>query len=159
MPERRWSPSMMQAWPWAVSSLEQGLTVAQGLAEYRAGGGHIATTDWNYLRARAREAAVSSEQADQFPFTEILPESIYTHVDIDYGQKYVAIADVSYRDPVTGETVTRSVTVESDYSLSMDDWTDAIVETSLTYGVEGGFAGVSVDRVWFYTPEWTHIPL
>jgi len=149
---------MIQAWDWAVSSLERGLTVAQGVAEYRAGGGHIATSDWNYLRARAREAAATSEEAETLPFTDILPESVYSHVDIDYGQKYVGVATVSYRDATTGETVKRHVTVESDYSLSMDAWTDNIVEATVGYNVEGGFAGVSVDRVTFYSPEWMYIP-
>jgi len=159
MPERRWTQSMVEAWQWAVSSLEQGMTVAEGLASYRAGGGHIATTDWNYIRARAREAASMAEEAQGIIPTEILPESVYTVVDIDYGQKYVAVAEIQYTDAQTGEEVKRHITVESDLALTMEDWQDAIYETGSIYGVEGGYAGIEITSLRFYSPMWTHIPV
>ena len=150
---------MIQAWQWAVSSLEQGMTVAEGLAGYRAGGGHIATTDWNYLRARAREAAFTSEEVETAVPSEIIPESAYTVVDIDYGQKYVAIAEIRYTDAQTGNRVKRHITLESDISLTMDDWVEEIYEAGSVYGVEGGYAGINISSLRFYSPMWTHIPV
>jgi hypothetical protein len=153
--EKPWTQSMRQAWQYAVSSLDFGLTVAEGVYDYRAGGGHIATTDWNYLRARANEAFRTGEFVAGMPEEAIVPSTAHVDIGWDYEQRYVCEAQISYIDNLTGESVRRNITVESDETMTVDNWTDAITEAGAGYDVQGGSGGVTVEKSHFYRAMWS----
>jgi len=145
---------MIDAWRWAVSTIERGLTVREGLSIYRESGFHIATTSWNYLCGKAREAARISGGWERLEPTEILPASAFTEIDIDYERKYVAVAKVRYRSELTGELITKHVTVESDMLMTVDDWKEEIYEVAGAYPDAPAWAFIDIKAVHFHTPSW-----
>ena len=150
----RWTSSMLGAWQYAVSAIERGMTATAGYEDFRAGGGAIRSSDWYYLCGQARESQSSGDLVQGLPFETPIPGAAYTTVDIDYGQKYVAVADVKYTDLATGQIVRRAVTIEGDEVspwLSIEDDIQNVVDK---YGVVGGAGAVEILRTRFYTPMW-----
>jgi len=145
---------MLGAWQYAVSTIERGYTATFGLEDFRSGGGSIRTQDWYYLTGQARESQASGDLVQGLPFETPIPGQAYTTVEIDYGQKYVAVADLRYVDVATGEVMRRTITVENDAIQSWPDIEDAIDDVAAAYGVVGGAAGVEVLRTRFYSPRW-----
>jgi hypothetical protein len=145
---------MLGAWQYAVSSIERGMTATAGYEDFLGGGGAIRTADWYYLTRLARESQASGDIVQGLPFETPIPSQAYTTVEVDYGQKYVAVADLRYVDVATGEIVRRTVTVESDQVSSWLDIEDDIEEVGAAYGVVGGAAGVEILRTRFYSPRW-----
>ena len=145
---------MLGAWQYAVSTIERGYTATFGLEDFRSGGGSIRTQDWYYLTGQARESQASGDLVQGLPFETPIPGQAYTEVEIDYGQKYVAVADLRYVDVATGEVMRRTITVENDQVQSWPDIEDAIDDVAAAYGVVGGTAGVEILRTRFYSPRW-----
>ena len=145
---------MLGAWQYAVSGVEAGATATATYLDFLAGGGHIRTSDWYYLSRQAQASKVSGDLVQGLPFETPIPGQAYTTVEVDYGQKYVAVADISYVEPITGATTRRTITVENDEVLAWHDIEDAIDEVGATYGVFGGAAGIQILRTRFYTPRW-----
>jgi len=145
---------MLGAWQYAVSAIERGMTATAGYEDFRAGGGAIRSSDWYYLCGQARSSQASGDLVQGLPFETPIPGAAYTSVDIDYGQKYVAVADVKYTDLATGQVTRRSVTIEADEVspwLSIEDDIQNVVDK---YGVVGGAGAVEILRTRFYTPKW-----
>uniref|UniRef100_A0A6M3JS24 Uncharacterized protein n=1 Tax=viral metagenome TaxID=1070528 RepID=A0A6M3JS24_9ZZZZ len=145
---------MLGAWQYAVSTIERGMTATSGLDDFRSGGGAIRTSDWYYLAGQARESQATGDIVQGLPFETPIPGSAYTEVDIDYGQKYVTVADLKYVDVATGEIVRRQVTIERDEISTWNDIEDDIEEVGAAYGVVGGAAGVQILRTRFYSARW-----
>lgn len=146
---------MLQAWQYAVSSVERGMTATEGYQDYYAGGGAIRTSDWYYLARQARESMATGDVVAGQPWATPIPGQAYTTSGYDYGEKYVTVADVQYFDLETEELVKRTVTVENDELTPWSETEDAIQDVVDRYGVLGGAAGVDIVRARFYTPSWT----
>jgi len=145
---------MLGAWQYAVATIERGYTATFGLEDFRSGGGSIRTQDWYYLAGQARDSQARGDLVAGLPFETPIPGQAYTEVEIDYGQKYVAVADLRYVDVATGEVMRRTITVENDQVQSWPDIEDAIDDVAAAYGVVGGTAGVEILRTRFYSPRW-----
>lgn len=150
----RWTSSMLDAWRYAVSAIEHGMTSTAGLLDYRGGGGIIRSQDWHALSGLAREAQATGDLVAGQPWETPIPGAAYTVVDLDYGHEYVAVADVSYEDLATGKRIRRTVTIESDEIVTWRDLEAAIQEVVDKYGVVGGAEAVSIERVRLFTPSW-----
>lgn len=144
---------MLGAWQYAVSAAEHGMTPTEGYRDYTAGGGQIRTSDWYYLASQAREAKAIGDIVAGQPWATPIPGQAYTTSGYDYGEKYVAVADVQYFDLETGEIVKRTVTVESNELSPWTEVEDAIQDVVDRYGVLGGAAGVEIVRARFWTPS------
>ena len=147
-----WSPSMMQAWQYAVSAVEHGIRVTEGRNEYRAGGGAISNEGWGSLYHLAEASKDSGELVQGLPFKTPIPSQAYTVVDIGLERKYTVVADISYIDQATKTRVDRVISVQSDDVESWADIEDHIDYMGSTYGVVGDEAGVSITRARFYMP-------
>ncbi|MBU1621897.1 MAG: hypothetical protein KJ604_20770 [Gammaproteobacteria bacterium] len=145
---------MTDAWSYTLSAVDRGMTATAGLADYRDGGGVIRTADWYSLTALAREARDAGDLVQGLPFETPIPGQAYATVDLDYGQKYVVTADVNYVDQATGEIVRRTVTVENDEQRSWIDIEHQIEDVVAGYGVQGGTAGIAIERTHFYQARW-----
>jgi len=145
---------MLGAWQYAVSTIEHGMTATSGLEDFRSGGGSIRTSDWYYLAGQARDAQATGDIVQGLPFETPIPAQAYTTVEVDYGQKYVAVADLRYTDAATGAVKRRTVTVESDQVSSWLDIESDIQDVGAEYGVVGGAAGIEILRTRFYSPRW-----
>jgi len=145
---------MLDAWSYAVSGVERGMTATAGLDDYRDGGGAIRTADWYSLSGLAREARDSGDLVQGLPFETPIPGQAYATVDLDYGQKYVVTADVNYIDQATGEIVRRTVTVENDEQRTWIEIEHEIEDVTAAYGVRGGGGGVIIERTHFYQARW-----
>jgi len=154
MPGRQWTQSMVDAWKWAVATIERGLTATEGLDIYRESGYHIRDSDWYYLTRKARDAATISGYGQSLAPTEIVPAGVHTEVDIDFEKKYVAVATVRYKSELTGETITRNITVESDMLMTLDEWQEEIFDTAGAYPDTPAYPFIDIKRLMFYTPSW-----
>jgi len=145
---------MLGAWQYAVSTIERGYTATFGLEDFRSGGGSIRTSDWYYLAGQARESQASGDLVQGLPFETPIPGHAYTTVEIDYGQKYVAVLDVKYIDNVTGQVGRRTITLEDDEIRTWNDIEseakDVVQETS----PPTGGSNMEVIRARFYSPRW-----
>ena len=148
---------MLGAWQYAVSTIERGYTATFGLEDFRSGGGSIRTQDWYYLAGQARDSQASGDLVQGLPFETPIPGQAYTTVEIDYGQKYVTIADLKYTDAATGQVTRRTVTLYDKEVRSWPDIEDDIQDIADKYGVVGGTAGVEILRTRFYTPSWAQM--
>jgi len=145
---------MIDAWQYALSSVDRGMTATAGLTDYRSGGGTIRTQDWYSLAGLARETYAQGDLVTGIPFETPIPSQAYTEVEYDYGQKYVTTADVSYIDAASGQVVKRGVTVESDELRTWNEIEAEIAEVVAGYGVLGGQSAVTVTRAEFFSPRW-----
>jgi len=145
---------MLGAWQYAVSTIEHGMTATAGYEDFLAGGGHIRTADWYYLAGQARDAQASGDLVQGLPFETPIPTPAYTTVEVDYGQKYVAVADLRYVDAATGEVKRRAVTIEYDQVATWNDIESDIQDVGAEYGVVGGTGGIEILRTRFYSPRW-----
>jgi hypothetical protein len=145
---------MIGAWDYVQSAMARGLTSTEGLREYRDGGGSIRNQSWNDLTSLARDTVDTGDRLVGQEFETPIPGSVYSIVGDDYGHKYVVVSDVSYTDAATGQTVKRTVTVESDEERSWQDIEDEINDVVSEYGVAGGFAAIHIGTTNFLSPQW-----
>jgi len=150
----QWSASMIGAWDYAQSTIARGLTATEGLREYRDGGGSIRNESWYDMTRLARDTVDTGDRVVGQEWETPIPGSVYSVVGDDYGHKYVVVSEVSYTDAATGQTIKRSVTVESDEELSWPDIEDEIRDVVSQYGVEGGFAAIQIGTTNFLSPQW-----
>jgi hypothetical protein len=134
------------------------MTQTDALADFRAGGGHIANEYWADIYHLAQETYARGEAVTGLPFETPIPSQAYSVVDVDYGQKYVTVIEATYTDAATGERVTRDITIESDEVRAWGDIEDEALSILETYGAEGGRDGIDIGRSWYYTPKWSTIP-
>jgi len=149
-PERRWTKSMRQAWEFALSTIERGLSGAAGLREYREGGGRIRTQSWYELVRLARRAYEMPEVLPRLPPEIPLPASAFTEVDYDYHRKYLVVAEWKGIHPETGEVVSGLVGVESDILLTLEEWESALEERAFEAEYAAPEAPFELGRMWFY---------
>ena len=147
---RRWSQSMRQAWSFVQSSVIRGLSGAEGLRQFRAGGGAIRDSDWYFLRRLASQTVQVAEQTAVQPRTLPVPEESFTPTDWDYRQNYVSVVEVVGKDAQTGQRVVRHITVESDSLLSLESWAESALDVMEAEAENYGIVEFSVGRMYFY---------
>jgi hypothetical protein len=145
---------MIEAWRYASSTIEHGMTATAGLADYRGGGGSIRTQDWYTLTTLAKDAEAHGNLIQGQPWDTPIPEAAYTQVDIDYEKEFVAVADIAFTDMIEQELVRRQITVEFDEEKTWDEIEEDIQGVGAGYGAVGGAGGVTIERVRFYKPGW-----
>ena len=149
-PERYWTKAMRQAWEFALSTVERGLSGAAGLREYREGGGKIRTADWYTIMREARRAYELPRVIPRLPTTAPLPSSAYVETEYDYHRKYIAVAEFTGYNPQTGEKFTGLVSVESNISLSLPEWQQALISRAIEGESIDPNKPQILERVWFY---------
>lgn len=153
--EVRWTSAMRQTWGYVLSGIEGGLSGAENLRQYRAGGGAIRTQDFYSLRRSATEAYGTQDRAAGLPADMPIPGVAHTGVDWDYGKEYVVVAEMKGTDPVTGDHVTREITSMSDETHTLSEWEGAIMERNEDAEDASRTETPEIGRLWFYIREWT----
>lgn len=141
---------MREAWTYVLSSVSRGLSGAEGLRQYRAGGGAIRTQDWYTLRRTAQAAFQEAEAISVRPRGLPVPPEAFTETDWDYRQNFVSIIEVVGRDRVTGARVTRTITVESDELLTLEEWAEAGLDIMEAEAENYGIENFAIGRMFFY---------
>jgi len=147
MTQPRWSTAMTGNWGYVLEGLEEGLSGAESLRQFRAGGGSIRTQDWYYLRRVGTEMSTQSRRAEGWEDTLTLPESVYTEVDQNFRRDYKATATIRGYNTVTGRMETRKYSVSDDQSLSPTEWMDAIVDQAKRYDIDLEMPGSRIMRI------------
>jgi len=147
----RWTSAMRQAWSYVVSAVDRDMSPTSALREYRAGGGAIRTQDWYWEYNVAKEAASTFEAIERLPLSFPIPDIAFTTVDMKWARKYNVVADVSWVDAATGETVRQAITVQSDEVIPLEEWDRDIQETARRYPGTTG-ATININRMFMYTP-------
>ena len=155
MPEERWTSAMREAWYYALSAFERGMSGAAGLFDYRSGGGAIRTADWYTAYHTAERAYEQGGYPDMAGWDIPLPSAAHEVVDIDYEKEYVAVFEVTCQHRETGEYFTKMVTVESRSTLSIQEWQELAVEAAESEQSGASPGTVSLGRSWYYSPYWS----
>lgn len=122
----QWTPAMHEAYPYVHMYLERGLSGAEALREYRAGGGSIRTQDWYTL---ARELSVSKEYSGYIPRLapwSTIPSSWASYEPLNYNREYVLKVKVTATDAFGNVWPDLHRYIESDRALTKREWWDAI---------------------------------
>ncbi len=128
MTESLWTPSQKQAWSYIESGMNRGLTQTEALREYRVGGGKIRTQSWGELWHRASEGQEEWGKLYQLKSSDVVPESMYTKVDIAFQEKYVMTFQIDIRtdyDEIKHNIIRQ---VESSHRLTVEQWISAAKE-------------------------------
>ena len=141
---------MRQAWNWALSSIERGLSGRAGLRQYRAGGGAIRDSDWFYLRRAGAKAYDSYGKAGETWPTLPVPPRTFTEADWDYREEYVTTAQVRYFDPVEESFKNAMITVESAGLHTLDEWENDVTDVVIASLGELFVTRPEIQRMWFY---------
>ena len=109
-----WSKSQKVAFGAIQRGASEGMTAKAALIEYRAGGGKIRDAWWGSLFRETFAQVGTREKVKDIPYTYTVPDSMFQPVDWDLREKYVMQMEVSGISPLTGNRVTRWVTLETD---------------------------------------------
>lgn len=104
------------------------MTLTGALSDYRAGGGAIRTADWLELWHRYSDAAQTWDTLYQYKPGDVVPESLFAQVDVNYQSKYVMTYTTTVRDEFGNLIHDVQRQVESDRRLTLQEWTDAATE-------------------------------
>jgi len=148
---------MRQTWGYVLSGIESGLSGAESLLQYRAGGGHIRTQDFYNLRRSGIEAYGTQERVAGLPGEMPIPGVAHTDIDWDYGKEYVCVAEMKGTDPVTGDHVTREITSLSSETHTLSEWEGAIMERNEDAEDASRTETPEIGRLWFYHREYTGV--
>lgn len=145
-----WTPAQRQAWDYVKSGQGEDMTQTGALQAYRAGGGHIRTQDWGTLWHRYDEGVAQWDRLYQFKAGDVVPESLFTVVDINYAQRYTMTFKASIRDE--SGNIVHSVyrQVESDRLMTMAQWQASAAETLLEDPSQYSTELISLEDVQFF---------
>ena len=128
--------SLKYAWQWAASSIQHGLSGAEALRQYRAGGGTI-RTEWWYESLRTIQGAIEAGgRMVNIPSPLPVPAVVFETSPFQTREKFFIHAQVSGIDTIIDERTTRWVTAESDLEMTNSDWENALRKAA-TYGAQG----------------------
>ena len=151
MTSELWTKSQKQAWGYVKGGYNAGMTQTESLQMYREGGGHISTSNWGELWHRAKEGAQQWENLYQLKSSDVVPESMYTQVDINYQERYVMTFQVSIRQD-TGEILHNiHRQVESSVRLTLEEWTNAARESMYEDLSSPASNVLSIEDIQFFT--------
>ena len=120
-----WTNAQRQAWDYVKAGEGSGMTLTGALSDYRAGGGAIRTADWLELWHRYGDAAQTWDTLYQYKPGDVVPESLFAQVDVNYQSKYVMTYTTTVRDEFGNLVHDVQRQVESDRRLTLQEWTDA----------------------------------
>jgi len=120
--ENLWTDAQRQAWDYVKSAHGEDLGQTSALASYRAGGGSIRTSDWGEIWHRYDEGAAQWDRLYQFKNTDIIPESLFNVVDINYSQRYVMTFKATVRDEAGNIVHDVYRQVEADQKQTLAEW-------------------------------------
>lgn len=123
-----WTNAQRFAWDYVKSGFDNDYTQSGALKEFRAGGGKIRTSDWGELWHRYDEAAASWERLYQFGQNDVVPESLFAEVNINYQQKYIMTFKADIRTPKGSIVHDIYRQVESDRKMTLGEWQQAALE-------------------------------
>jgi hypothetical protein len=149
-----WTDAQRQAWDYVKSAHGEDLSQTAALNEYRAGGGAIRTTDWGEIWHRYDEGASQWDRLYQFKSNDVVPESLFNVVDINYSQRYTMTFRASVRDEEGN--IIRDVyrQVESDTRQTIGEWqsaaAQALLEDPSVYATEV----LTIEDIEFFEAAW-----
>ena len=145
-----WTPSQHKAWDYVKAGQGADLTQSAALNAYRAGGGSIRTSDWGQLWHRYDEGVAQWDRLYQFGSSDVIPESLFNMVDINYAQRYTMTFKATIRDP-DGQIVHDVYRqVESDTRLTVAQWQDAAAQTLLDDPSQYSEAVLEIGEIEFF---------
>ncbi len=148
-----WTSSQRQAWGYVTQAFNEGLNQTQALTAYRAGGGAIRTAYWGELWHRQQEGESNWSTLYQYKRNDVIPESMYEPVGIDYRSQYNVVYKANIRLEDGSILHDQYRTIRSNVRLTMGEIQDAINETLRAYAGDYGVENVQVSDMKFYSPE------
>jgi hypothetical protein len=130
--EAGWTTAQKEALPYVYMYLERGMTGAEALKQYRAGGGHIRTQDWY---AVAREVATAHDFSGYIPRLvpwSTIPKAWASEEDVEYSKQYVLKVKVTATDIYGNVYPDLYRYIESDTELTKREWFDKIKDALAT---------------------------
>jgi len=124
-----WTGSQKEAWSYARSAAGQETTATGALREYRAGGGSIRSQDWYSVYRTAEESIYVGKFAEKLPDSYTIPANLVPLVDVRYQERYQAHVTVSTMDAQGRIYHDVSRIVQSNKSLTMGEWKQAITDS------------------------------
>lgn len=147
-----WTNSQRTAWGYVGMAFDDGLRQTEALRAYREGGGHIRTADWGELWHRQANAESNWGRLYTFNKNDVIPESMYEQVGIDYRAKYNVVFKANIRQEDGSILHDQFRTIRSNVRLTLGEIYDSIDDTLRSYSGEYGIANVEVSGLRFYTP-------
>ena len=126
---------MMNAWQYAIKSVGEGLSGAEGLRQFRAGGGSIRTQDWYRLTRWGYEVDQSEVNAQEGIRWATLPEEVYVQAPFRFREEYKMIAQIRFTNPQTGFREDFYVSCLDNDTKSMDMWDSHLDVILSNYGL------------------------
>lgn len=120
--ETLWTNAQRQAWDYVKSAHGEDLNQTNALSSYRAGGGAIRTSDWGEIWHRYDEGVAQWDRLYQFKNNDLIPESLFNVVDINYSQRYVMTFKATVRDEAGNIVHNVYRQVEADQKQTLGEW-------------------------------------
>ena len=131
---------------------DDGFKSTASLYAYRAGGGHIRTTDWIEIWHRRDEGSQAWGNLMAYKNSDTIPESMYQRVGIDYRSKYNVVFGGNVRMEDGSILHNQYRTIRSNVRLTLGEIKADINETLTTYAGEYGIENISITSLQFYSP-------
>ncbi len=109
------------AWDWVVSAVDEGMSAAAALRDYREGGGAIRTQDWYRLYNQQVSYGEEWSKQSHFRTNETYPEDMWGEAPRNFSNRYVGEVEFQKRNLLTGELETTFRYIEADYRMSFDE--------------------------------------
>jgi len=137
---------MMESWQFAIKSVSDGLSGAEGLRQFRSGGGSIRTQDWYRLTRWGHDVDQSEITADEGIRWATLPEAVFTPTGFKFREEYKMIAQIRFTNPMTGERDIMHVSALDNRSKSLDMWDSHLDVILSNYGLAMDMSTVQVTK-------------
>lgn len=145
-----WTKAQRIAWDYIKSYSNSGINQTQALKSYREAGMGIRTSAWSELWHRYNEGAEIWERLYQYKNTDVVPESMFTPVNIKYQSEYTMSFKATIRD-INGNLVHDVYRlVQSDRLLSLAEWQNAAIFSLLEDMSQYSSEVVALDEIEFY---------
>lgn len=154
MPEQ-YTRSEAVAWEFVQSSVGRGLSATAGLAEYRAGGGHIRTQDWYSIFRGAQDADYAAELSARLPDYLTVRSEAFQYTPWKMQEEFIAKAKVTVKDAYGNVYTDIWRTVESSENMTMKDWRDSVTQYLRNDKSIPDIQDVEISEMEFFTTgEW-----
>lgn len=117
-----WSDSMIQAQQYVRSAVATPLSGAEGLRQYREGGGAIRTQDWYSVWRETASAFELRETISTLPEEYTIPQSWMEPTGMRFRERFIYQAEVITVDAEGGRLSGEWYTVESAQPLTITEW-------------------------------------
>lgn len=146
-----WTSSQREAWGYIQLGYDQGMRQTEALKAYRAGGGAIRTASWSELWHRYDEGSNTWNTLYQYGMNDVIPESMYEPVGVDYRSKYNIVFKSNIRMDDGSILHDQYRTIRSNYRMSLSEIYGEIEDTLSVYAGEYGVSYTSVSDIKFYS--------